>query len=192
MQIIKEEIVPLSSKQNLILFIIIACLFQFVLFYAPALADDAVKQSQLPTNSQGLTPDDQDNAIITDSMTKNEGMEQPATKTVSAEAISAPKVVRTSTHTITAYNSEVAQTDDDPCTTANGFNLCQHGEEDSIAANFLKFGTKVKIPELFGDRVFVVRDRMNSRYTSRVDVWMKDHSQAVTFGVKVATIQVLE
>ena len=48
------------------------------------------------------------------------------------------------------------------------------------------------IPELFGDRVFVVRDRMNSRYTDRVDVWFKDHNDAIQFGFKVATIQVIE
>ena len=43
---IGEEIVPLSRKQNIVLLIIITCIFQFVLFYAPALADEAVKQAQ--------------------------------------------------------------------------------------------------------------------------------------------------
>ena len=68
----------------------------------------------------------------------------------------------------------------------------KHGEEDTIAANFLKFGTRVMIPELFGDRVFVVRDRMNRRHASRVDVWMVERKDAVKFGVKVAKIQVIE
>lgn len=95
-------------------------------------------------------------------------------------------------HSMTAYTSEVAQTDASPCTTANGFNVCKHGIEDTVAANFLKFGTKVKIPDLFGDRVFIVRDRMNSRYSERVDVWMKNKPDALRFGVRTARIVVLK
>jgi 3D (Asp-Asp-Asp) domain-containing protein len=93
---------------------------------------------------------------------------------------------------MTAYNSDPRQTDDTPCITANGFDVCKHGIEDTVAANFLKFGTKVMIPELFGDRVFVVRDRMNKRYPNRVDVWLKDYDDAIKFGVRVATIHVIE
>jgi len=93
---------------------------------------------------------------------------------------------------ITAYNSEIEQTDNSPCTTANGFNVCEHGEEDTIAANFLRFGTKIRIPELFGDKVFVVRDRMNTRFFNRVDVWMVEKQDAREFGVKLAKIEILE
>jgi len=192
LQIIKEEIVPLSSKQNLVLLIIIACVFQFVLFYAPAMADDAVNKSRA----------DQDDLISTDSLNKEIGMDREAAKIAGKEVVAsstpvkaAPKPVKvlsTSTHVITAYNSDVAQTDDDPCTTANGFNVCKSGKEDTIAANFLPFGAKVMIPELFGERVFVVRDRMNKRHASRVDVWMKDYDDAIHFGIKTAKIQVIE
>lgn len=207
-QIIREEIVPLSSRQNLILLIIIACIFQFVLFYTPALADEAVNQAKSQANNI------ENNLIINDSVSKeatinseaaelttpiiaNSTSEAPTTASSTPETpIISPtpaiKVLKTSTHVITAYNSEVAQTDDDPCTTANGFNVCLHGVEDTIAANFLKFGTKVQIPELFGDRVFVVRDRMNKKHPNRVDVWMKEKHEAIHFGVKVAKIQVIE
>ncbi len=102
------------------------------------------------------------------------------------------KVVSTSVHPVTAYTSEVAQCDTSPCITANGFNVCTHNEEDVIASNFLKFGTKVRIPELFGDRIFTVQDRMNTRFPNHVDVWMKDHAQAIQFGVTSATIEVVE
>ena len=107
-------------------------------------------------------------------------------------ALSQIKVKYTTTRVITAYNSDVAQCDASPCITANGFNLCKHGVEDSIAANFLVFGTKVRIPSLFGDRIFIVRDRMNERYSSRVDVWMLEKQDAKNFGVKRAVIEVLE
>ena len=94
---------------------------------------------------------------------------------------------------ITAYNSEVAQCDDTPCITANGFDVCKHGIEDTVAMNGIKLGTKVRIPELFGEKVFVVRDRMNSRYGSnRADVWMIEKSDAKIFGVKYAKIEILE
>lgn len=214
LQKISEEIVPLSRKQNIVLLIIITCVFQFVLFYTPALADEAVNQAKAQSDSEEVLRNDsiirestidQEAAkmtkpLVTDS-TPELATSTPAMSTSTPESIknqgtasSTPtaKVIRTSTHVITAYNSEVAQTDDDPCTTANGFNVCVHGKEDTIAANFLKFGTKVKIPELFGDRVFIVRDRMNKRHAERVDVWMKDRHDAIHFGVKVAKIQVVE
>ncbi|MFA6514094.1 MAG: hypothetical protein WCT50_02250 [Patescibacteria group bacterium] len=196
---IREEIVPLSKQQGVILLVIIACIFQFVLFYAPALADDAVKQAKAQTNEEDMLVFNE--VMIKDSITNTATKSQEASSTPvvitvpeSTPASSTPeyKIVRTSTHTMTAYNSEPGQTDDSPCITANGFNVCKHGEEDTIAANFLKFGTKVMIPELFGDRVFTVRDRMNQKHPNRVDVWMKDHSNAMKFGVKVAKIQVIE
>lgn len=93
--------------------------------------------------------------------------------------------------TLTAYNSEPGQTDDTPCITANGFNVCEHGIEDTVAANFLPFGTKIRIPELFGDRVFIVRDRMNKRYQSRIDVWMLEKSDAKQFGVRRAQVELV-
>jgi hypothetical protein len=68
----------------------------------------------------------------------------------------------------TAYSSDPYQTDATPCIPAMNFDLCEHyltyGMEDTIAANFLRLGTKVRFPELYGDKVFTVRDRMNSRY----------------------------
>ncbi len=102
------------------------------------------------------------------------------------------RVISSGIHTMTAYNSEVGQTDDTPCITANGFDVCAHGIEDTVAANFLKFGTKVRIPDLFGDRIFVVRDRMNKRYPDRVDVWMLERSDAIQFGVRRTRIEVVE
>lgn len=193
---------PLSRKQGVIILIIIACVFQFVLFYAPALAADSVKPANASANDDdliianeimvkdGVTPANV--SIVTDN--KLTPAEEIVATTDGAKASSTDEyiVVSTSTHVMTAYNSEPGQTDDSPCITATGFNVCEHGEEDTIAANFLKFGTKVRIPELFGDRVFVVRDRMNKRHADRVDVWMKDRSDALKFGIKTAKIEVLK
>ncbi|MEK7644415.1 MAG: hypothetical protein AAB390_03885 [Patescibacteria group bacterium] len=99
--------------------------------------------------------------------------------------------IRIRTVVATAYSSDPAQTDDTPCQPAmSKFNLCQNfaktGVEDTIAANFLPLGTKTRFPEMFGDRIFTVRDRMNTRYNgqSRIDFWMNEKADAVQFGVK--------
>jgi len=91
---------------------------------------------------------------------------------------------------LTAYTSDPAQTDDTPCITASGLDVCARNEENVVAANFLPIGTRVRIPELYGDRVFYVEDRMNARYHYKMDIWMKDLQDAKTFGVKYATIEV--
>ena len=91
----------------------------------------------------------------------------------------------------TAYTSAVAQTDSTPCITADGYNVCAANEENVIAANFLPFGTKVMIPDMFGDRVFTVHDRMNKRYYYRVDVWMKSYNKAIQYGKRNVRIIIL-
>jgi 3D (Asp-Asp-Asp) domain-containing protein len=93
---------------------------------------------------------------------------------------------------ISAYTSDVAQTDGDPCTTASGLNVCERNVEDIIATNYqyLRFGTPVRIPALFGDRIFYVHDRMNKRYTATADVWMKDIADARKFGRRVASVEI--
>ena len=90
----------------------------------------------------------------------------------------------------TAYNSDPAQTDDTPCITASGLNVCEHGKEDVIATNFLPMGTYVRFPDLFGDKVFRVEDRMNRRYHYRVDFWLKDRSDALKFGLQTVRMEV--
>lgn len=87
---------------------------------------------------------------------------------------------------ITAYSSEVRQTDDTPFITASGTTV----RDGIVAANFLPIGTKVRIPELFGDKVFTVEDRMNPRYDYRMDIWMAETDHAWEFGLKRAKIEV--
>ena len=95
--------------------------------------------------------------------------------------------VKTKKVTLTAYSSTVDQTDDTPFIAASG----KHVYDGMIAANFLPFGTKVKIPALFGDKVFTVHDRMNRRYTERVDVWFAETQDALKFGIRTAEIVIL-
>lgn len=87
---------------------------------------------------------------------------------------------------ITAYSSEVGQTDSTPFITASGTTV----RPGVVAANFLPIGTKIRLPELFGDEIFVVEDRMNARYNKRVDIWMAETADAKNFGIQWTTVEV--
>jgi 3D (Asp-Asp-Asp) domain-containing protein len=86
----------------------------------------------------------------------------------------------------TAYNSLESQTDSTPNITASG-TTTRHGV---LAANFLPIGTRVKIPQIYGEDVFIVEDRMNPRYNKRIDIWMEDYDDAIQFGYKNLEIEV--
>jgi 3D (Asp-Asp-Asp) domain-containing protein len=86
---------------------------------------------------------------------------------------------------VTAYSSTVDQTDSTPFITASG----THVHDGTIAANFLKFGTKVKFPSLYGDKIFIVEDRMKSNY--KVDIWFPTRQEAKNFGVKRVEMEIL-
>lgn len=85
----------------------------------------------------------------------------------------------------TAYSSTVDQTDSTPFITANG----THVHDGTMAANFLKFGTRVKFPSLYGDKIFIVEDRMKSDY--KVDIWFPTRQEAKNFGAKWVEIEIL-
>jgi len=89
---------------------------------------------------------------------------------------------------VTAYSSSVNETNDNPFQTAS-----QTPPRDGvIAANFLTFGTLVTIPELFGDKVFVVEDRLHRSKKWVVDVWMPSKEAALEFGSHLTNIVVIQ
>lgn len=96
------------------------------------------------------------------------------------------KVAYSGTVLATAYNSLPGQTDSSPWTTASG-TRCREGV---IASNHLPMGTKVMI-DGFGDRVFVVEDRMNKRYNKRIDIWFRNYHEAKRFGIRKVRYHVL-
>jgi 3D (Asp-Asp-Asp) domain-containing protein len=99
------------------------------------------------------------------------------------------KAVKTIDVVITAYSSTPEETDDTPFITASGKSVA----DGIVANNMLPFGTKIRIPELYGDKVFVVEDRMNARKSDyQFDIWFPSHTQAENFGVKKAEIEILE
>ncbi|MCK4745172.1 3D domain-containing protein [Candidatus Parcubacteria bacterium] len=89
---------------------------------------------------------------------------------------------------VTAYSSTVDQCDSTPFITANGTRV----HDGIIAANFLKFGTKIRFSEYSGDKVYTVEDRMHPRFSNRADIWMETRSQALQFGKRRIRIEILE
>ncbi|MCK9393391.1 MAG: hypothetical protein WCX30_04055 [Candidatus Paceibacterota bacterium] len=88
---------------------------------------------------------------------------------------------------ITAYSSEVEQTDNTPLVTANGTVV----KDGIVANNMLPFGTKIKIPSLYGSKIFTVTDRMNARKGNyKVDIWFPTTEEAIDFGVKETYIEI--
>lgn len=99
-----------------------------------------------------------------------------------------PVVVENRLVTITAYSSTIDQTDSTPFTTALGTQV----RDGIIACNFLKFGTQVRIPSLFGDKIFVVEDRMAIKNSHKIDIWFETREDAKQFGVQFAQVEVLK
>lgn len=99
-----------------------------------------------------------------------------------------PKAVERRTIYITAYSSSEDETDDTPFITASGTEV----RDGIVATNALPMGTLVRIPELFGDKTFVVEDRMHHRFRDRMDIWMPSKAEARHFGKKLAEVEILE
>jgi len=89
---------------------------------------------------------------------------------------------------LTGYSSTPDQTDDTPFITASNTRV----RDGVVAANFLAFGTKVKIPAIFGDKVFTVEDRMAKKHNDKIDIWFPERHLAKNFGIKEAEVVILE
>ena len=101
----------------------------------------------------------------------------------------APKPAQKIKMVVTAYSSTTWQTDSDPFVTASGSEV----KEGIVANNLLPFGTQIRIPEIYGDKVFVVEDRMHWRKGYyHLDIWFLNYWEAKDFGAKRAYIEILE
>jgi 3D (Asp-Asp-Asp) domain-containing protein len=99
---------------------------------------------------------------------------------------------------VSGYNSEIAQTDASPFITANG----THVRDGIVAANIynayggnIPFNTAIKFKNcggIAGDKIFIVTDRLNKRYTKNVDIWFASHADAVKFGRRTCQIEVIQ
>lgn len=88
----------------------------------------------------------------------------------------------------TAYNSILEQTDSEPCLAADGENICELYAAGQLvcASNAFPLGTILRVED-YGE--CTVLDRMNSRYTDRVDVYMGlDVAQARVWGKRMVEV----
>lgn len=100
-----------------------------------------------------------------------------------------PRTVRRNVWaTVTAYSSTRDQTDASPFITASG----THVHSGTIAWNAVPIGTEVRIPSIYGDKIFVVEDRLNAGATAfHLDIWMTSREEALQWGAQILKIEVL-
>ena len=94
---------------------------------------------------------------------------------------------------VTAYNAgDPRQTDDTPCISANGENICNAlaDGQKRCAANFVPLGSSIYIDKI---GVCQVTDRTNRRYRNRVDIAMQKHEydKALRFGRQKLHVKIL-
>lgn len=97
------------------------------------------------------------------------------------------EVVKSFTVSVTGYSSTEDQTDSTPFIAASG----DHVYWGMVASNAYPFGTKLRFPELFGEKVFTVGDRMHERYQTRMDIWFPEYQQAYKFGLQKTKVEVV-
>ena len=122
-------------------------------------------------------------AVILSALYPN-GIVGKNTLTTQSIAFPAPEILKV---WVTAYSSTPEETDDTPFITASGKTV----RDGIVATNLLPFATKIKIPKIFGDKIFVVEDRMHRRKANFIDVWMPSKDAALKFGINFAEIEVL-
>ncbi len=90
---------------------------------------------------------------------------------------------------VTAYTPSPDETDDTPCISASGLNVCEALKENRniVATNELPLGSKVKIAGV----IYEVQDRTNSRYQYRYDILMATKTEAYNWGVKILNVEFL-
>ena len=88
--------------------------------------------------------------------------------------------------TVTGYSSTDGETDGTPYLTAIGTAV----RDGIVAANFLPIGTVVRFPDKFGEKLFIVEDRMDERFGLQVDIWMSNQEEAKKFGIQYLKMEI--
>lgn len=108
---------------------------------------------------------------------------------IESEVEKQPEPKKTINVVVTGYSSSVDETDDTPFITASGTTV----RPGVAATNFLPIGTRFRIPEVYGEVIFTVEDRMNARYNNKkiVDIWFESKAKAKTFGKQSLEIEII-
>lgn len=87
---------------------------------------------------------------------------------------------------VTAYTAREEETDDTPCITASGHNICEE-ELNVVATNELPLLSTV----LIDGKLYQVLDRTNKRYTYVYDILMPTVSEARQWGKQLHEVTLL-
>ena len=104
-------------------------------------------------------------------------------------------IVRSETiRVVTAYNAgDARQTDDTPCISASGENICKALAKGKkrCAANFVPLGSRLFVEKI---GVCLVTDRTNKRYRNRVDIALQrdEYHKARRFGRQKLTVKIID
>jgi len=87
---------------------------------------------------------------------------------------------------VSAYTSDIAETDDTPFTTASGART-EHGV--IACPRKYDFGTQVKIK----GEIYTCEDRMNIRYDGEhFDIWMEHKTDAYNWGRRLIEVKIIK
>lgn len=142
-----------------------------------------------PDNSQiylsaPMVPSESANSMSDNYVIQSDSFIQATVSAGAAESAESLERIYRQKVIVTAYSSTPDQTDATPFITAAGTRV----RDGIVAANFLPFGTRVRFPQLFGDKIFVVEDRMALKNSHKIDIWFSTRQQALQFGVEIAEI----
>jgi 3D (Asp-Asp-Asp) domain-containing protein len=169
------NIFPASKTKLITFFVLVAFGWEFM-FPLHAAAADIKNQNNLISS-----PESQISEVTT--MVANDEMSRLPEIPEKPQ----PVAKKTMTIAVTAYSSTVDQCGADPFTTASGTRV----HDGTLAANFLPIGTRVRLPDHFGNKIFVVEDRMAARFSNRADIWMPSRAEAKQWGIRHVRIEIL-
>jgi 3D (Asp-Asp-Asp) domain-containing protein len=165
-----------------VLFVVLS--FQFTL--SPVAAADldtitSLKQTNTTSTEQFIIEDNEETDEITKPITVPAPKNKTTSKSIGVKGIS-------------AYNvGDPYQTDDSPCTAANGEDICLALDlgYKRCASNMVPFGT---VLDISGFGQCIVTDRMNSRYQNHVDIAFKatEKKEAMKFGRRKLEVKIIK
>lgn len=100
-------------------------------------------------------------------------------------------VQRAEVRVSTAYTlGNPAETDDTPCIGASNLDLCEIVRAGGVvyASNEFPLHTRISVDGVEG----IVLDRMNKRYTNRIDIAMLDRSKALAWGKREVSVRIIK
>lgn len=88
---------------------------------------------------------------------------------------------------VTSYNAVADQTDDSPCISASGLNICETDKLICACPRKYPFGTKF----LIEGQIYFCEDRLHRKYDDRIDLLMKTKEEAKQWGKQWLEVKIV-